>query len=188
MLYRSSDTLESGPYLYRSCDLAWQTFFACIGILGATRPFKAEIHLDALIACLASLASLTAPPGSTTSFMGFFTLPLSTLPYLLIFVGLLTGGPSGAGIAVAGVVVGFVWFHLIWKGFGEKSTFGNTHAPGALAEYGRAPGWLRDLFGERRQPTNGGGLKKGGNIGRAVKLNVGAAGGCCKSSAAALCG
>lgn len=119
--------------------------------------------------------------------MGFFTLPLSTLPYLLIFLGLLTGGPRGAGVAVAGAVVGFVWFHLIWKGFAENKSFGNTHTPGVLAEHGRAPGWLRDLFGERWQPTNGGGLKKGGNAGRGVKLNVGAAG-CCKSSAAALCG
>ncbi|KAJ2936526.1 hypothetical protein H1R20_g567, partial [Candolleomyces eurysporus] len=187
MLYQAADALESGPYRNRSCDLAWQMFFACIGILGATRPFKASIHLDALIACLSYLASATAPPGSTTSFMGFFTLPLSNLPYLLIFLGLLKGGPWGAGIAVAGALVGFAWFHLIWKGLFATKTFGSTHPPGILAEYGRAPGWLRDAFGERRQPTNGGGLKKGGNVGQGVKLNVGG-GGCCGSSAAALCG
>jgi len=115
--------------------------------------------------------SALASPGSSVNFLGLLTLPIQTLPYCLIFLSLLTRGPGGAGDAVAGALVGFAWFFLIYKAPGEQ---------GLLAELGRAPGWLKKGFGEGDQPSNGGGLKKGGNIAERIDFNLGGpSGGCC---------
>lgn len=112
--------------------------------------------------------------------MGLITLPADYLPYFMIFLSLLTGGPGAAAQAVAGALVGFVWYFLVWREAGEQ---------GVLAQYGRAPEWLRKSFGETKQPINGDGHKKGGQVGTAITLNVGgAAKGCCGQRAAGVMG
>lgn len=111
--------------------------------------------------------------------MGLFTLPVEYLPYLMIFLSLLTGGPKAAGNAVAGALVGFAWYFLVWRARGKQ---------GMLAKYGRAPEWLRQQFGERRQPINGDGNMNEGRGGAGITLGVGAAKGCCGTRAAGVLG
>ncbi|KAF5329156.1 hypothetical protein D9611_013188 [Ephemerocybe angulata] len=170
ILYRSITALESGPFRQRSSDLAWQLFFACAGIFAATRPLDSNLFILPLTTCLCYIAGATAPSGSNASFMGVLTLPVETLPYLTILLALILGGPRGAAQATAGAVVGCIWFFLIWKARGEQ---------GVLAKQGQAPDWLRNVFGERKQPINGGGLKKGGKVGEGITLALGATKSCC---------
>jgi len=56
---------------------------------------------------LAYLASSLAPPGARTSLFGLVTLPIQYLPYIMVGMDLLMGGPSAAAEATAGAVVGY---------------------------------------------------------------------------------
>ncbi|KAG2003528.1 endoplasmic reticulum protein [Coprinopsis cinerea AmutBmut pab1-1] len=180
-LYRAVYSMESGPYLRRSSDLAWQTIFACVGIFLATRPLGTGYFFSALLTCLCYLSAETAPIGSTTSFMGLITLPISYLPYCIVFIELLSRGPYGGALAVAGCIVGHLWFWLIWKGRGKI---------GVLAPWGQASGWFRDcgLFeGDGRgggRTLNGGGLRREWRAGQEIHIGAQGAASCGTASSA----
>jgi len=75
--------------------------------------------------------------------MGLITLPVVYFPYAMLSMDLLTNGMDSAAQSVSGMIVGHLWWWLVWgagTGAGER---------GPLAGYARAPRWLRDLFRER---------------------------------------
>ncbi|KAF9446443.1 hypothetical protein P691DRAFT_803939 [Macrolepiota fuliginosa MF-IS2] len=143
-LYRTADQLESGPYAGRSADFAWQIVFAGASIIGLTRPLNAYIFSRPLLVALVYLSSSLAPPGAQTSLMGLITLPVQYLPYIMIGMDLLMGGPGAAAQAIAGAVVGHAWLWSVWG-----MSLGTT---GPLVEYARAPRWLRNWFDGGRRP------------------------------------
>ncbi|KIK04808.1 hypothetical protein K443DRAFT_675590 [Laccaria amethystina LaAM-08-1] len=156
MLYRMTDQLESGPYLDRSADLAWQLLFACGSIIVATIPFKTYIFFRPLLVCLAYLSSALAPPGAQTSLMGLVSLPIKYFPYVMIGMDLLMAGPEAAAQSVAGAVVGHAWWWSVWG-----AALGSQ---GVLSNAAQAPQWLRYLVGEGRAPRpppNAGGVAAG---------------------------
>jgi len=148
MLYRTASQLESGPYLLRSADLAWQLLFACASIILATRPLGSMIFGRPLLVCLAYLSSSLAPPGAQTSLMGLVTLPIQYFPYVMIGMDLLMGGPRAAAEAVAGAVVGHAWWWSVWG-----AALGSQ---GVLARAAQAPAWLRGIMGETHAPPPSG--------------------------------
>lgn len=103
---------------------------------------------------LTYLASSLAPPGARTSLFGLVTLPIQYLPYIMVGMDLLMGGPSAAAEATAGALVGHAWLWGVWG-----MALGSI---GPLARYARAPKWLENwLDGPNRRPpqfgTPGGG-------------------------------
>ncbi|EAU82899.2 hypothetical protein CC1G_05521 [Coprinopsis cinerea okayama7 len=153
-----------------------------VGIFLATRPLGTGYFFSALLTCLCYLSAETAPIGSTTSFMGLITLPISYLPYCIVFIELLSRGPYGGALAVAGCIVGHLWFWLIWKGRGKI---------GVLAPWGQAPGWFRDcgLFeGDGRgggRTLNGGGLRREWRAGQEIHIGAQGAASCCGTASSA---
>lgn len=118
-----------------------------------------------LLLCLTYLSSALAPLGAQTSLMGLVTFPVSYLPYVMIGMDLLMGGPGAAAQSVAGAVVGHFWWWGIWGG-----TIGGRG--GTLEAYGRAPGWMRTLVGETGPPP-----PVGGGPGAGAGANAGVGGG-----------
>ncbi|KAG6810651.1 hypothetical protein H0H92_010914 [Tricholoma furcatifolium] len=145
MLYRNADQLESGPYSRRSADLAYQLLFACGSIIVATIPLQGMIFFHPLLVCLTYLSSSLAPLGAQSSLFGLFTFPVKYLPYVIIGMDLLMGGPAYAAQAVAGAVVGHLWWLAVWDGqVGSRG--------GVLQAWLTAPAWMRNLVGEGNRP------------------------------------
>ncbi|KAI0634838.1 DER1-domain-containing protein [Trametes polyzona] len=155
MLYRNSNELESTHYPHRSADYAWQLFLSGLAILGLNIPLGTYVHTRALLLALTYVSSRLAPPGSQTSFFGLITFPIVYLPYMLVGLDLLMGGPGAAAISVSGAVVGHLW----WWGVFDT---------GAFRGVGTAPAWVRSFFGETGGGTGGvGGIA---NVGGGVHV------------------
>jgi len=145
MLYRNSNALESTHYERRSSDYAWQLFFACLTLIGLNRPLQSMSHTRSLLHTLTYLMCALSPPGAQTSVMGLITIPVAYFPYALLGMDLLMGGTIAAAQGVSGMLVGHVWWWLIWgSGIGTGGIY-----QGMYGGWGRAPAWLKDWFGER---------------------------------------
>ncbi|KAJ7154604.1 Der1-like family-domain-containing protein [Mycena filopes] len=140
-LYRTMDQLESGPFARKSADFAWQLFAASVAIILTSLPVGTMVFFRAFLLCVAYLGSSLAPVGSMTSIMGLVQLPVKFLPYIMLGMDLLMGGPGAVANALPGAVVGHLWW---WGVFGPEL----GGAGGPLSEWGAAPRWLRDWMGE----------------------------------------
>lgn len=184
--------LESVTFTNNSSDLAWQLFVASGAIIVrglrlhllthrhlltirrdiqlATRPLKSVIFLHPLLACLAYVSSALAPPGAQTSIMGLLTIPVAYFPYVMVGMDLLSGGPYAAAQAVAGIIVGHLWWWAVWGG--ELGGAGIA----AQGRWSEAPKWLRNWFGERERGRGAGGggsgVRRGGGGGAAEGLRA----------------
>ncbi|KAJ7199237.1 Der1-like family-domain-containing protein [Mycena pura] len=157
MLYRSMDQLESGPYANRSADLAWQLFAAGVGILVASIPVKSFVFFRPLLLCIAYVDSALAPPGAQTSLLGLVRLPIRFLPYVMLGMDLLMGGPGAVAHSLPGAVVGHLWWWGVWG-----PEIGG--AGGILHNWGAAPRWLAEWMGQTPPPgparaNSGGGVQ-----------------------------
>jgi len=160
MLYRTSEQLESGQYLRRSADYAYQLLVAGLSIIAVSTPLQPFIFTRPLLMCLTYLSSALAPLGAQTSLMGLVTFPVSYLPYVMIGLDLLMGGAGAAALSIAGAVVGHFWYWGIWN-----ARQGASVAEGVLASWGRAPRWMKWLVGETGTlppPADGVGASAGG--------------------------
>ncbi|OCH88379.1 DER1-domain-containing protein [Obba rivulosa] len=145
MLYRNSLELETAHFARRSADYAWQLFLASLGILGLNIPLRSFTHTRALLLALTYVSSRLAPPGAQTSLFGLLTFPLAYLPFVLIALDFVMGGPRAAAQAVSGAVVGHLWWWGVWES-------------GALREAARAPAWVRRIVGDGPGPLGGTGV------------------------------
>ncbi|KAJ7034548.1 Der1-like family-domain-containing protein [Mycena alexandri] len=136
-LYRTMDQLESGPYARKSADLAWQLFAASVAIMLTSLPVGSAVFFRPFLLCVAYLGSSLAPVGSMTSIMGLVQLPIKYLPYIMLGMDLIMGGPGAVAVALPGAVVGHLWWWGIW---GPEV----GGAGGILSEWGAAPRWLRE--------------------------------------------
>ncbi|KIJ63108.1 hypothetical protein HYDPIDRAFT_92907 [Hydnomerulius pinastri MD-312] len=151
MLYRNSNSLESQHYERRSSDYAWQLFLASIGIIAFNRPLGSYSHNRALLHTLTYVMCALSPPGAQTSVMGLLTIPIAYFPYALLGMDLLMGGIGVAAQGVSGMIVGHIWWWLVW---GAGTGPGGVET-GRFASWGRAPRWLRNWFGEREGANAG---------------------------------
>jgi Derlin-2/3 len=96
--------------------------------------------------------------------MGLFTLPMKYLPYIMLGMDLLMGGPGAVAISLPGAVVGHLWWWGVWG-----SAIGG--AGGVLTPYATAPQWLRDYMGEgNAPPPRRAGEPTGANAGGGVHV------------------
>jgi len=145
MLYRYSNTLEIEHYPRKSPDYAWQLTLAAGAILALNLPLGSFVHSRALTVCILYIYSALAPAGSQTSLMGLITLPMQYLPYAMIGMDLVMGGPRAAAVSVTGAVIGHLWWWVIYGDDGRG-------LPG-LRQFGGAPSWVRALVGDGAGPS-----------------------------------
>ncbi|KAM6492704.1 Der1-like family domain containing protein [Amanita muscaria] len=150
MLYRTADQLESGPFARKSADFAWQLILVGGAIILACLPLGAAIFTRPLLVALTYLSSALAPPGAQTSLLGLLTLPVKFMPYIMIAMDFLMGGPAAAAQGIAGAVVGHLWWWTMWAAEGGQRPM--------LEAYARAPAWLRSLVGDGNGPVGGAGV------------------------------
>ncbi|KAK1231293.1 hypothetical protein PQX77_005593 [Marasmius sp. AFHP31] len=136
--------LETGPYARKSGDLTWQLFVSCVAIVATSYPVGSRLFLSPFLLCIIYLFSSLAPPGTKTSFFGLVTLPVVYLPYLMLLLDFLGGGPRAVAQSLPGALVG----HLLWLAvWGDQ-----VGRPGPYANYGKAPRWLANWLGDTRDP------------------------------------
>lgn len=107
-------------------------------------PLGTYVFARPLLVCLTYVTSRMSPPGTQTSLFGMITIPLIYFPYALIALDFLMAGPSAAAASVTGAVAGHLWW---WGVYHSR----------ALADYSRAPRWLRRLVGQPPQGSASGG-------------------------------
>jgi len=139
MLYRNSNDVES-YYSRRSADYAWQLLISAVAILGFNIPLRTFVHLRPLLVSLTYLSSRLAPPGTQTSLMGLITLPVIYLPYSIIAIDLIIGGPAEACCSLTGLLAGHLWWWGVW----------DTRV---LERIGQAPTWLKTFIGNDAAPA-----------------------------------
>ncbi|KAJ3714445.1 Der1-like family-domain-containing protein [Lentinula raphanica] len=154
MLYRTGNELESGPFLRKSSDFAFQLTVACGAIIATSFPLSSTVFFRPLLLCLVYLSSQLAPPGAQTSLYGLITIPVKYFPFALLGMDLLNGGPGAAATALPGAVIGHLWW---WGVFGSEP----GARAGPMAEYGRAPRWLARWFGESSGSGSNAGSMRG---------------------------
>ncbi|KAL1720979.1 Der1-like family-domain-containing protein [Schizophyllum commune] len=155
MLYRTANELEEGPYARRSSDLAWQLFIANFATVIASTPLHPFIFTRPMLVCLTYLSAQLAPPGAQSSLFGLISFPVRYMPFVMVGLDLLMGGPGAAAQSCVGAAIGHLWWWGVWgAGLGGQ---------GPLSAFGEAPQWLRNLFGESG-PRGGsqGGFRMGG--------------------------
>ncbi|KIY45076.1 DER1-domain-containing protein [Fistulina hepatica ATCC 64428] len=141
MLYRTSEQLETGPYAGRPADLAWQLFWAAGALVAASTPMSTYVFTRPFLLCLIYISSRLAPLGAQTSLMGLVTFPVTYLPFAMLGMDFLMGGPTAAAQSLAGAIVGHMWWWGVWGTVAGASG-------GVLAGLGRAPAFLRNLLGQ----------------------------------------
>jgi len=174
MMYHYSNTLEFGHYSRRSPDYAWQLTLAAGAILALNLPLGSFVHSRALTICILYLNSALAPAGTQTSLMGLITLPIQYLPYTMIGMDLIMGGPRAAAVSVTGAIVGHLWWWIIYGEDGRGLP--------SLRHFGSAPPWVRTLVSDGVGPVVGTGVhvvpsrQQRGAFARATGYNWGGGG------------
>ncbi|ESK81042.1 endoplasmic reticulum protein [Moniliophthora roreri MCA 2997] len=117
MLYHAGSQLESlsEPYGRKSGDLAWQLFLAAVAIIPASYPVKSMVFFRPLLLCIIYLSSMLAPPGAQTSLFGLVTIPVQYMPFVMLGMDPLSGGPGFAAQSLPGAAIGHLWWCGVWK-------------------------------------------------------------------------
>ena len=95
------------------------------------------IHFRPLLLSLMTL-SARLTPDALTSLFGLVTMKHEYLPYAMVVLDLVMGGPSAAASAVTGVISGYAWWYLVH----------NADAGRPGNDFARAPQWLKDVMGQ----------------------------------------
>ncbi|EIW76993.1 DER1-domain-containing protein [Coniophora puteana RWD-64-598 SS2] len=148
MLYHHSLSLETNQYDRRSSDYSWQLLFVCASILIINLPLNPHIHEHALVHALVYLDCTFAPSSAQTSLFGLVTFRTNYYPYVLLALDILVGGRAYAALGASGMVVGHLWWWLVWGCSGAGGVERGVLA-GAAAH---APGRVREWFGDKARP------------------------------------
>jgi len=178
---RNANGIESGPYAAKSADFAWQLFWAGASIIvrlyfvpsgywhshnihlqALSIPIGNTVFFRPLLHCLNYLSCALSPPGAQSSIFGVITVPVKYMPYVMLAIELLTGGPAGVAQCIPGALIGHLWWWGVWG-----SQLGGQG--GILQQWARAPTWLEGYLGDRpvvagAGPGAGRGANQGGGV------------------------
>ncbi|KAJ6548561.1 Der1-like family-domain-containing protein [Mycena capillaripes] len=122
VLYRMMVELESGPrgpYAGKSIHLAWQLIVAGAAIHLLSIPMAPLFFFRPFFLCLAYISTALAGPGILTHLLGF-KISITAIPYIMLSIDLLSGGPRAVLVALPGLVVGHMWW-LMKKYLGKEN-------------------------------------------------------------------
>ncbi|KAF5356588.1 hypothetical protein D9758_008296 [Tetrapyrgos nigripes] len=146
MLYRNSNELETGPYMRKSADYAWQLFWCGGAIMVLSIPMSSFLFLSPFLLCIIYLSSSLAPVGAMANLFGLITFPVKYYPYVILAMDFLLGGPQAAAQSIPGAIVGHLWWWGVWgsdlggsRYEGEGIRGRSVGSGGLLEEVARAP-------------------------------------------------
>jgi hypothetical protein len=73
-------------------------------------PERGLRHAGPLIIAIVYVSCASAPRNARTSIFGLFTVPTRLYPYAVVLLSLIGEGPRGAARALAGALVGHLWW------------------------------------------------------------------------------
>ncbi|THV07146.1 hypothetical protein K435DRAFT_643878, partial [Dendrothele bispora CBS 962.96] len=101
---RNSNELESGPYMRKSADYAWQLFFVALSIIFLSIPLSPSTFISPFLLALIYMTSSLAPVGAQANLFGLVSFPVKYYPYVILALDFLMGGPmaeSGRSVGVS---------------------------------------------------------------------------------------
>ena len=96
-------------------------------------PLGTFIHTRALMVAITYVSGQLSPPGTQASLWGLLSFPVRYFAYALVAIDFVMGGKQAALSALTGIIAGHLWWWGVWESR-------------ALQEFGKAPGWMRDLI------------------------------------------
>ncbi|KAF7333072.1 DER1-domain-containing protein [Mycena venus] len=133
VLYLMMVELESGPrspYAGKPIHLAWHLVVAGAAIHLLSIPMAPPFFSRPFSLCLAYISTAFAGPGILTH-VSDIAISITAIPYIMLFIDLLSGGPRAVIRALPGVVVGHMWW-LMQTYFGKGNR--NTRPAGGRAD------------------------------------------------------
>ncbi|KAH7105059.1 DER1-domain-containing protein [Auriculariales sp. MPI-PUGE-AT-0066] len=143
MLYRNLNELEEQSYHRRSHDLAWQTILALTALLIINIPLGGGFLFNPMYICFVYVSCWLS--NSPTYF-----------PFALVFLDVISGGPSACLPSLTGCMVGHAWWLIEWRG-GQRQNVSWT----------RAPEWFKQWFAEPATQPGATSTEQTSNEGRA---------------------
>ena len=67
-----------------------------------------------MLVCLTYLSAQLAPPGAQSSLFGLITFPVRYMPFVMVGLDLLMGGPGAAAQSCVGAAIGHLWWWGVW--------------------------------------------------------------------------
>lgn len=135
-IYQYSMQLETSKFGSSTADYAWYLLFNCVTILFLNYFTNAPVYFNALTLALCTTACLETPSQQTALF-GMLRMPMLYLPYAMLAISFVTGGPSAALIQGTGLASAHLWRHV-------SETMPANGAPNHVA----TPNWVRAILGD----------------------------------------
>ncbi|KAJ1302358.1 hypothetical protein OPQ81_001172 [Rhizoctonia solani] len=190
ILYHSTLNLETNLFDGRSADYAWQLALSTIFIMGLNIPLKTAILSRPLLHFLIYRDSCSFK-NPYISVLDLAYIPRRYLPWVMLALDAIMGGPLAFFRALTGVLVAHIWFMLIPRPtvlqMAESKTSDDQPKkplPG-WRKYASAPDWVRSFIPNERglQGNANGGTRQGDNVrtlhgGRSMGSGYGLNAGC----------
>ncbi|CCO33316.1 Derlin-1 AltName: Full=18 kDa cold-induced protein [Rhizoctonia solani AG-1 IB] len=190
LLYHSSLNLETNLFEGRSADYAWQVTLSAILTLALNIPLKTHVLSQPLLHLLIYRDSY-AVKSPYISVLDLAYIPRRYLPWLMLALDTITGGPLALCRSLTGVLAAHIWMTLIPRPSVLQTAESKTSddqpkkpLPG-WRKYAGAPGWVRKVIpNERRSGGDQGRANRpGGNVrtlhdGRSMGAGYGLNSGC----------
>ena len=135
-VYQYSLQLETSKFGAATADYAWYLIFNAISILFLNYFTGAPVYFASLTLALCTTACLDTPDAPTALF-GMIRMQMRYLPFAMLGMSFVTGGPSAAIVQGTGAVSAYLWRHL-------SETMPANGQPNHVA----TPGWLRRVLGD----------------------------------------
>ncbi|PWO01331.1 DER1-domain-containing protein [Tilletiopsis washingtonensis] len=144
-LFRHAQELELNYFHRRTADMAWSLVIMGAVILAANYPLRSSVLHSPLNHALTYLWARANPHGSTSLF-GFVTIPAKFLPYAMLALDLLQGGPDALILGATGLVGAHAYFLLHDIMPASNGGRGPRYLPAT-------PAFLKRLLPDSRDPT-----------------------------------
>ncbi|KAF8703179.1 Derlin, partial [Rhizoctonia solani] len=173
LLYHSALNIETNLFQGRSADFAWQVILSGIAILTLNIPLKTHVLSQPLLHLLIYRDSHTVKNPSISLF-DLIYIPRRYLPWAILALDTIVGGPMNLCRSLTGVTVAYLWAVLIPRpgilqmAESKTSDDGPKKPSPGWRKYTGAPEWMRKVIPNEarsnRGEDEGGARRSGGNV------------------------
>ncbi|CAE6502894.1 unnamed protein product, partial [Rhizoctonia solani] len=158
LLYHSALNLEINLFEGRSADYAWQITLSAILLMVVNIPLKTAILSGPLLQFLIYRDSC-GTKNPYISVLDLVHIPRRYLPWVMLALDAIMGGPRHFCRSLTGVLIAHIWFILVPRPnvlhMAESKTDDDERkkpSPG-WRKYAAAPGWVRKFIPNERGPS-----------------------------------